>query len=150
MQEDNKSEERVHVNKINPLDMTTWKFLIQAHIKAKGWMDALVTPRPKGERATLNATLQDDERTAESNQYLDKITVLKQEWDRKNEKTYDYILKCCQDSEAAMNVAMDSENIEFTAKQLLEALESRFDRQSLSTLVQKKIRIFFSKLSTAP
>ena len=87
MQEDNKSEERVQVNKINPLDMTTWKFLIQAHIKAKGWMDALVTPRPKGERAILNATLQDGERTTESNQYLDKITVLKQEWDRKNEKT---------------------------------------------------------------
>ena len=50
MQEENKIEERVHVNKITPLDMNTWKFVIKAHIKAKGWMDALVSPRPKRER----------------------------------------------------------------------------------------------------
>ena len=37
MQED--KEERIHINKIDPLDMNTWKFLIRAHIKAKGgWM----------------------------------------------------------------------------------------------------------------
>ena len=145
MQEENKIEERVHVNKITPLDMNTWKFVIKAHIKAKGWMDVLVTPRPKGERAILNATLKKNgERSEESNKYLDKIETLKNEWDRKNEKTYDYILRCCQDNEAAMNVAMDTESVEFTAKQLLEALESRFDRQSLSTLVQKKERIFFN------
>jgi len=142
MQED--KEERIHINKINPLDMNTWKFLIKAHIKAKGWMDALVTPRPKGEKAVLNATLRLGRRTPESNQYLDKIENLKKDWDRKNEKTYDYLLRCCQDNEAAMNIAMDIENSNFTAKQLLDALESRFDRQSLSTLVQKKERIFFN------
>ena len=48
-----------------------------------------------------------------------------------------------------MNIAMDNENAEFTAKQLLEALEARFDQQSLSTLVQKKERIFFNmKIAT--
>jgi hypothetical protein len=124
--------------------MATWKFVTQAHVKPKGWMDALVSPRPKIVRAILNATLRNGERTEPSNRYLDKVTALKLEWDRKNEKTYDYILKCCQESEAAMNIAMDSENVNFTAKQLLEALESRFDRQSLSTLVQKKERIFFN------
>jgi hypothetical protein len=35
-QEDIRSEDRVQVNKINPLDMATWKFLIEAHIRAKG------------------------------------------------------------------------------------------------------------------
>ena len=52
MQENNKSEERVQVNKINPLDMATWKFITQAHIKAQGWMDALVSPRPERESTT--------------------------------------------------------------------------------------------------
>ena len=126
--------------------MSTWKFLIKAHIKAKGWMDALVTPRPKGERAILNATLQDGERTSESNKYLDKIETLKKDWDRKNEKTYDYLLRCCQENEAAMNVAMESDNVDFTAKQLLDALESRFDRQSLSTLFQKKESVLIKSI----
>jgi hypothetical protein len=53
IQENNKPE----VNKINSLDMATWKFVMQAHIKAKGWMDALDSPRPKKVRAILNATL---------------------------------------------------------------------------------------------
>ena len=137
-EENNKIEERVHVNKITPLDMNTWKFVIKAHIKAKGWMDALGSPRPKIERALLNAT------TEATEKYLAKVETLKNDWDRKNEKVYDYILRCCQENEAAMNVAMESDNVDFTAKQLLDALESRFDRQSLSTLVQKKERIFFN------
>ena len=107
-------------------------------------MDALVSLRPKRERALLNATMRNGRPTEAKEKYLEKVESLKRDWDRKNEKTYDYLLRCCQDSEAAMNIAMDSENSNFTAKQLLEALDSRFDRQSLSTLVQKKERIFFN------
>ena len=114
-----KYDEKGSVNKITPLDMATWKFLIQAHIRAKGWNDALEKPRPAGAATSVA-------------------------WDRKSEKAYDYILKCCQENEAAMNIAMEIDNKDFTAKELLTALEERFDRKSLSSLVQKKERIFFN------
>ena len=85
MQED--KEERIHINKIDPLDMNTWKFLIKAHIKAKGWMDALVSPRPKRERESLNATMRNGRPTEATEKYLEKIESSKKDWDRKNEKT---------------------------------------------------------------
>ena len=45
---DDKYDEKSSVNKITPLVMATWKFLIQAHMRAKGWNDAIEKPRPAG------------------------------------------------------------------------------------------------------
>ena len=120
---DDKYDEKGSVNKITPLDMATWKFLIQAHMRAKGWNDAIEKPRQAG--GAPQGT-----------------------WDRKSEKAYDYILKCCKENEAAMNIAMEIDNKDFTAKELLTALEERFDRKSISTLVQKKERIFNMRIAS--
>ena len=138
-------EDRIPLDKINPHSMDSWKFLLKSHLSARQCVEVLKNPKPKLRTSVLDSLrTENGEETGNSRRYREIVKKSKEDWERKDRKAYDIILKACKDNESAMNIAQEPDNENFTAKEFLEALDKRFDRSEQASVVQSKERIFNS------
>jgi hypothetical protein len=82
--------------------------------------------------------------TPDSLAYREEAKARVKRWKVKDRKVYGYLVKACEANESAMEIILDEENDEIKAKDLLEALQRRFNQGDIVGVVQAKLSAFNS------
>ena len=108
---------------IIPEDIPRWTILFEAHVDAKGCLEAMKKPRPVFNEDKYISLYRDSGRdTAHS--YRRSVTRRGEKWDKKNATCFDVLVKSCLNCVEGQTVWMDNRGV--TAKVLKEKLDARF------------------------
>jgi len=122
--------------------MSRWKKVFIAYLNTKNCSDGL-KEKPKLKARVYKMLLgEGGTPTAGSKAYKELFRKRLVSWQKKDRKAYGYLVKACESNESAMEVILDEDNADLPAKDLLEALETRFYQGDIVGVVQAKLAAF--------
>ncbi len=124
---------------ILPEDIPQWTILLEAHLDAKGCLDALRKPRPTfSEEKYEEIYRMDGRRYAHS--YRRSVTRRAEKWDKHNATCFDVLVKSCLYCVEGKTVWMDNKGV--SAKVLKEKLDARFVPKDKNAVINFKLGSF--------
>ena len=124
---------------IIPEDIPQWTILLEAHLDAKGCLEAMKKPRPTfSEEKYEDLYRYEGRRYAHS--YRRSVTHRAEKWDKRNATCYDVLVKSCLHCVEGKTVWMDNKGA--TAKVLKEKLDARFVPKDKNAVINFKLGAF--------